>query len=481
MEWILLGVAVLLIAANALFVAAEFAFVTVDRATVERRAAAGDRRSISLLRGLRTLSTQLSGAQLGITVTSLLVGFLAEPSLATLLRGPLGLTNLPDGATTAVSLALALILATGFQMIFGELVPKNWAISEPLRVGRFVAGAQRGFTTAAGPLIRFLNGTANRILRGFGIEPTEELASARSPQELASLVNRSGEEGTLDAETAELVSRSIDFGERTAADVMTPRPRVRFVAVDSPVAEVLSLAANTGHARFPVTGSGVDEVLGAVHFKHALTVPAAERDTRPVRSVMVELPEVPETAELDPLLNTLRSRGLQMAVVVDEYGGTAGIVTLEDLVEEIVGEIADEQDRPTGRHQQTAEGAWQLSGLLRPDEAARLTGLDLPEGRISDTLGGVIIEELGRLPRVGDRVTVTADDREHPDSDGLPTRVPVDLIVTRLDGRRVDRLLLRRADAVTVPSVKANGGNGKTNGGSGKANGADGKASGAAS
>jgi CBS domain containing-hemolysin-like protein len=191
MEWILLGVAVLLIAANALFVAAEFAFVTVDRATVERQAAAGDRRSISLLRGLRTLSTQLSGAQLGITVTSLLVGFLAEPSLATLLRGPLGLTGLSDGATIAVSLALALILATGFQMIFGELVPKNWAISEPLRVGRVVAGAQRGFTTAAGPLIRFLNGTANRILRGFGIEPTEELASARSPQELASLVNRS--------------------------------------------------------------------------------------------------------------------------------------------------------------------------------------------------------------------------------------------------------------------------------------------------
>ncbi|MFY1696228.1 MULTISPECIES: hemolysin family protein [unclassified Solwaraspora] len=458
MEWILLGVAVLLIAANALFVAAEFAFVTVDRATVERQAAAGDRRSASLLRGLRTLSTQLSGAQLGITVTSLVVGFLAEPSLATVLRGPLGLTGLPDAATTAISLTLALILATCFQMIFGELVPKNWAIAEPLRVGRVVAGAQRGFTTAAGPLIRFLNGTANRILRAFGIEPTEELASARTPQELASLVSRSGAEGTLDAETAELVSRSIDFGERTAADVMTPRPRVRFVAADAPVAEVLRLAAATGHARFPVTGDGVDEVLGAVHFKHALAVPAGERDGRPVRSVMVELPEVPETAELDPLLATLRGRGLQMAVVVDEYGGTAGIVTLEDLVEEIVGEIADEQDRPTGRHLQAADGSWQLSGLLRPDEAARLTGLDLPEGRISDTLGGVIIEELGRLPRVGDTVMVVADDREHPDSDGLPTAVPVDLTVTRVDGRRVDRLLLlRRANGHSAGHSNGNG------------------------
>ncbi|MFV2021406.1 hemolysin family protein [Micromonospora sp. LOL_023] len=456
MEWVLLGAAVLLIAANALFVAAEFAFVTVDRATVERQAAAGDRRSASLLRALRTLSTQLSGAQLGITVTSLLVGFLAEPSLATLLRGPLGLAGLPDGAATAVSLTLALILATGFQMILGELVPKNWAIAEPLRVGRVVAGAQRRFTTVAGPLIRFLNGTANRILRGFGIEPTEELASARSPQELASLVSRSGEEGTLDAETAELVSRSIDFGERTAADVMTPRPRVRFVAADSSVAEVLRLAATTGHARFPVIGSGVDEVLGVVHFKHALAVPPGRRDAQNVESVMVELPEVPETVELDPLLATLRSRGLQMAVVIDEYGGTAGIVTLEDLVEEIVGEIADEQDRPTGRHQQAADGSWQLSGLLRPDEAARLTGLDLPEGRTSDTLGGVIIEELGRLPRVGDIVTVTADDREHPDADGLPTPVPVELTVTRIDGRRVDRLLLRRADAA-VAAARSHG------------------------
>lgn len=460
MEWALLGAAVLLVAANAVFVAAEFAFVTVDRATVERQAAAGDRRSAGLLRGLRTLSTQLSGAQLGITVTSLVVGFLAEPSLATLLRGPLGLTGLPDGATTALALTLALVLATGFQMTFGELVPKNWAIAEPLRVGRAVAGAQRGFTAATGPLIRFLNGTANRILRAFGIEPTEELASARTPQELASLVSRSGEEGTLDAETAELVSRSIDFGERTAADVMTPRPRVRFVTADAPVAEVLRLAAATGHARFPVTGTGVDEVLGAVHFKHALAVPAGERDDRPVRSVMVELPEVPETAELDPLLGTLRSRGLQMAVVVDEYGGTAGIVTLEDLVEEIVGEIADEQDRPTGRHQRAADGSWQLSGLLRPDEAARLTGLDLPEGRISDTLGGVIIEELGRLPRVGDTVTVVADDREHPDPDGLPMSVPVELTVTRVDGRRADRLLLRRAD----PTAAAGSPDGRRNG-----------------
>ena len=449
MEWVYLGVAVVLIAANGLFVAAEFAFVTADRATVERQAEAGDRRSASLLKGLRSLSTQLSGAQLGITVTSLVVGFLAEPSLAALLRGPLGLTGLPAGAVTGASLALALTVATGFQMIFGELVPKNWAIAEPLRVGRVVAGGQRGFTRAAGPLIRFLNGTANRILRAVGVEPTEELASARSPQELASLVSRSGREGTLDAGTADLVTRSIGFGGRTAADVMTPRPRVRFVSADAPVAEVLALAASTGHARFPVTGAGMDEVVGAVHFKHVLAVPAAERHSRPVRQVMVDVPEVPETMELDPLLAALRGRGLQLAVVVDEYGGTAGIVTLEDLVEEIVGEITDEQDRPTARHQRTAEGSWHLSGLLRPDEASRVVGMELPEARLSDTLGGLVTEHLGRLPEIGDTVTVPAT--EHPDPDGLPRPVVAELTVTRLDGRRVDRLRLRRVDDAGTP------------------------------
>ncbi|MFY1704867.1 MULTISPECIES: hemolysin family protein [Micromonospora] len=449
MEWFLLAIVVLLIAANAIFVAAEFAFVTVDRATVEREAKAGDGRSASLLKGLRTLSTQLSGAQLGITVTSLITGFLAEPSLAALLRGPLGLTGLSDSATTALSISLALVLATVFQMVLGELVPKNWAISEPLRVGRAVAGAQRGFTTAAGPLIRFLNGAANWILHRMGIEPTEELASARSPQELSSLVSRSGREGTLDARTAELVARSIDFGERTADDVMTPRTRARFVSADASAAEILALAADTGHARFPVTASGADEVLGAVHFKHALAVPTAERAQRPVRSIMVDLPEVPETMELDPLLAVLREPGLQMAVVLDEYGGTAGIVTLEDLVEEIVGEIADEQDRPVRRHHRAADGTWTLSGLLRPDEASRLIDLDLPEARSAETLGGLVTEQLGRFPEVGDSVLVTAADRAHPDDDGLPTPADVELTVTRLDGRRVDRLTLRQVAPTT--------------------------------
>ena len=446
-EWLLLGLVVLLIAANALFVAAEFSLVTVDRGAVERRAEEGDRRAVGMLAALRSLSTQLSGAQLGITVTSLVVGFIAEPSIAALLRGPLGLTGMSDAATTATSFTVAFLLATGAQMVFGELVPKNWAISEPMRVGRAVAGFQRGFTWVSSPLLAVLNGAANAILRAVGIEPQEELASARTPGELASLAARSAAHGTLAAGTAELLTRSIEFGDRHAADVMTPRPRVRFVAADATVAGVLELAASTGHARFPVTGQGVDDVLGMVHFKHALAVPAEKRASTPVRDVVRDLPAVPGTMDLDRLLAVLRRSGPQMALVVDEYGGTDGIVTLEDLIEEIVGEIEDEQDRPVRRIRELPGGGWSLSGLLRPDEVEDITGLRLPDAEESDTLGGLVTERLGRLPDDGDTVRCEAVSLTDRDEDGIPAQVSVELVVTRLDGRRVDRLRLRRLEA----------------------------------
>jgi CBS domain containing-hemolysin-like protein len=445
-EWALLALVVLLIVANGLFVAAEFSLVTVDRATVEREAASGDVRSERLLEALRALSTQLSGAQLGITVTSLVVGFIAEPSLATILRGPLGLTGLSDVAVTAISFAVAFVVVTGCQMVFGELVPKNWAIAEPLRVGRAVVGFQRGFTVVAGPAIAVLNGMANWIVRRLGIEPAEELASARSPEEIASLARRSAQRGTLEAGTAELLSRSIEFGDRRAADVMTPRPRVRFVHAEDPVTTVLDLTTRTGHARFPVIGESVDDVLGMVHFKHVVAVPYEERPDTTVAQVVHELPAVPATMELDPLLRALRRSGPQMAVVVDEYGGTDGIVTLEDLVEEIVGEIQDEQDRPVGRMRELADGAWSLSGLLRPDEIEQLTGLGIPEGEESDTVGGLVVERLGRMPEVGDAVELTAADRADVDEDGIQRDAKVRLEVSRLHGRRVDRLVLRRLD-----------------------------------
>lgn len=439
--WLLLVLAVALIGANALFVAAEFAFVTADRPTVERAAAKGDKRAASMQAALKKLSTELSGAQLGITVTSLLVGFIAEPSLATLLRGPIEALGLPEGSSLAVSLTISFIIATGSQMVFGELVPKNWALAEPLRVGRAVAGANRGFTWFAGPLIRVLNGTANRIVRAMGMEPREELASARSAQELESVAERSAQRGVLEPRVARRLQRAAEMRLTTASDAMTPRTRVHFVSADDSVADLLSLASRTGHARFPVMGESVDDIVGVAHFKRALAVPKGKRQSTPIREICLPIASVPSTMPLSAVLAALRE-GSQIAVVVDEYGGTDGVVTLEDLVEEIVGEIEDEQDRPVSRFRRVGERTWSLSGLLRPDEAGDIMHVDMPEARESDTLGGFLTEHLERFPRLGDQITVEARDEDERDEDDLATPVRVRLTVTRLDGHRVDRVLL---------------------------------------
>ncbi|MDN4473739.1 hemolysin family protein [Demequina zhanjiangensis] len=439
--WLLLLLAIALIGANALFVAAEFAFVTADRPSVEKAAASGDKRAASMQAALKKLSTELSGAQLGITVTSLLVGFIAEPSLATLLAAPINALNLPDATAAVVSFTLAFVIATGTQMVFGELVPKNWALAEPLRVGRAVAGANRGFTWFAGPLIRVLNGSANRVVRMFGIEPREELASARSAQELESLAERSAARGTLEPRVARRLARAAEMKATTASDAMTPRTRVHFLEADDTAADLLTLASRTGHARFPVMGENVDEIVGVAHFKRALAVPARQRASTSVSDLCLPITSVPSTMPLSSVLTALRE-GSQMAVVVDEYGGTDGVVTLEDLVEEIVGEIEDEQDRPVSRFWRVAERTWSLSGLLRPDEAGDIMHVDMPEARESDTLGGLLTEHLERFPRLGDQIELEARDEDDRDEDDLAKPVRVRMTVTRLDGHRVDRVLL---------------------------------------
>jgi CBS domain containing-hemolysin-like protein len=263
----------------------------------------------------------------------------------------------------------------------------------------------------------------------FGVEPVEELASARSPQELLSLVQRSRSEGTLESNTAKLLIRSFKFGGLSAADVMVPRRRVRTLSVDSPISDLVALARSTGHSRFPVLGEGVDDPVGVVHIKQAIAAPFDERSVRRIGEVMIPPVLVLESTNLDQLLSVLRGRGLQMAIVVDEYGGTAGIVTLEDLIEEIVGEIVDEHDRTNLHAHRRPDGVWSLSGLLRPDEARELTGLAFPESDDYDTLGGLMAGELGKIPKVGNVAALTLEE------------VPVVLTVQRMDGFRVDRLL----------------------------------------
>lgn len=423
-EWLLVGLGVLLTLGTAVFVASEFSLVTLDPGLVEGQAAPDDRRSQSVLKALRRLSTELSGAQLGITLTTVLLGYTTQPAVVRLLRIPLEDSALGRAIGGIVAALLAIILVNGFSMVVGELIPKNLAISRPLPTARMVAPLQRGFTSALHPLIVVFNGSANALLRSVGVEPREELSGGRSPQELAALVRRSAEVGTLDESTATLLTNSIEFSELTAVDVMTDRLRLVVVRREESAADVVDLSRRTGHSRFPVIGDSSDDIVGLVHLRRAIAVPYERRAEVPAAALMVEAPRVPETVHLGPLLVELREQGLQMAVVVDEYGGTSGVVTLEDVVEELVGDVADEHDRRRASTARSADGSWLLPGVLRPDELAEITGLHVPADGPYETLGGLLMFVLGRIPADGDEIVV----------DGV--RLQVDAMA----GRRVERV-----------------------------------------
>jgi CBS domain containing-hemolysin-like protein len=444
MEWLLLGVSVALMVICGIFGAAEYSFVAVDRAAVDRAASSGDRAAIGVRKALRSLSTQLSGAQVGVTITNLVIGFLAEPAIAELLRDPLDAAGLPRGALTGVSVTVALALATLATMLVGELIPKKIGIAVPLEAAKRTQAFMRLFTTVVKPAIDVLNGSANAIVRAVGVEPQEELRSARSSDELASLAGRSASEGTLDEETAHLVQRSVAFGPRTAGEIMTPRMRMAVVDANDPVSEVIELSSTTGFSKFPVIKGSTDTIVGSVHVKQAVAVPRGERTSTRVREVMVRATVVPESLRLDPLLSLLRGEGFQMAIVSDEYGGTAGVVTLEDVVEEIVGDIADEHDRSAARMRQRPDGSWIVSGLLRPDEVLDATGLALPEHEDYDTVAGLLVQRLGRIPLAGDAVDVALPVEIPDDDDAEPIVEHAHLRVVRMDGLRVDRIAIQR-------------------------------------
>ncbi|MGW5635072.1 hemolysin family protein [Streptomyces sp. NPDC003832] len=402
---LLLAAAFLLILANGFFVAAEFGLVTVERPEAEKAAAEGDRRARTVVESLKELSFQLSGTQLGITITSLVVGMLAQPALAALLNGPITALGIPAGAVPGVAVVVGMLLASAVQMVIGELVPKNWAVSRPLQVARFVAGPQHLFARVFRPVIAALNAVANRLVRALGIEPTEELASARTPGELVSLARHSARAGTLEQDTADLFVRTLSLGELTAQHVMTPRVRVSALQSSATAEDVVNLTRATGLSRFPVYRDRIDEVVGMVHLKDALAVPAADRLRTPVGRIARPALLVPETLPVRPLLARLRSEQ-PIAVVVDEYGGTAGVVTLEDIVEEIVGEVRDEhddQDLPELATAPNEEGrpAWDADGSCRVDVLRRI-GLDVPEGPY-ETVAGLVADLLGRIPVPGDR------------------------------------------------------------------------------
>lgn len=436
-EAVFILVSLLLVLACGVFVAAEFAFVTVDRSKVERLAHKGDKRAFGVLKALKSLSTQLSGAQIGITITNLAIGFLAEPAVADLLREPLQGVGISGALLTTVSFALAITIATMVTMLFGELVPKNLAIAKPVETAKAVERLQRGFTYFMQLPISFMNGTANRILRLLDIEPQEELASARSVDELRYVVKHSARRGTLPKETALLLERSLEFSEHHASDVMTPRVRLETVSIGDPVSAVIDAVKKTGFSRFPVIDGDIDNVVGIVSIKHAVTVPFGEREGIKIGSVMSKPVFIPSSIELDALIEKMREEGTETVVTVDEFGGVDGLVTLEDLVEELVGEVKDEHDEEGVLVRQIKGDTWSISGLLRPDEVEEVTGLFLPEDEEYETVAGLFMDRLEEMPKLGDVVSVEARDQKN-------RKQTVSLKVTRMDGRRIDRLLLSK-------------------------------------
>ena len=422
-EWLLLVAGVLLTIGTGFFVASEFALVNLDRSDLESRQSRGERNLGMTIGALKITSTHLSSAQLGITITTLLTGYTLEPAFVALLIGPLRSLGWSRGWVVALAAIIAVAIATLISMILGELVPKNIALALPRETGKVVIPFQVGFTTVFKPVVWLLGVTANGFLRLFGIEPKEELSFARTAEELTSLVRRSAREGSLDSDTATLLARTLAFADLTAQDVMTPRPRVASVEHVDTAQDVIDLARRTGFSRFPVIDDGIDDVIGLVHVKQAVAVPREKRDDVPVTALQSEALRVPETMKLDLLLGELRGRGYQMAIVVDEYGGTAGVTTLEDLVEELVGEVSDEHDR--NRPDVVRSRDWfTFPGILRPDELLERTDVNVPEDGPYDTVAGWMMSELGKLPTAGDTVTVNG---------GV-------FRVERMDGRRIDRV-----------------------------------------
>lgn len=426
---VMIALGVLLTVGTAIFVAAEFSFVALDPATVDSKAEDGNPYARKVAPNLHRISLYLSACQVGITLTTILLGYVAQMPLQDLFERLLGSVGIAQAAVVAVAATVAFVLVNAFSVFFGELVPKNLSLADPLRAAAFVAQPVHIFSIVFKWIIVALNDSANWVLGLFGIEPAEELSGARSAAELSALVRRSAKEGTLDVNTAHLLVRSIGINELTAVDVMTDRGRLDVVSAGASAADVIALARETGHSRFPVVGDDLDDVRGLVHLRRAIAVPYERRELVPVTSssLMAPAPKVPETLALAPLLVQLREEGLQMAVVVDEYGGTAGVVTLEDAVEEIIGDVADEHDPRLQGARRTPSGDVLVPGQMRPDEVDRDYGLPVPEDGPWETVGGWVMAQLGKIPAAGDEFS---DQSIH-------------VRVEKMDGRRVELVRVR--------------------------------------
>ncbi|WP_342660156.1 hypothetical protein Rruber_04767 [Rhodococcus ruber] len=420
---IALGILVVLAitALTGYFVAQEFAYMAVDRSRLKARAEAGDTAAARALSVTRRTSFMLSGAQLGITVTGLLVGYVAEPLIGSGLGELLGGVGIPTAVGVAVGTVLAVLFSTVVQMVFGELFPKNLAIARPEPVARWLALSTTLYLKLFGWLIKLFDASSNLLLRALRIEPVHDVEHSATVRDLEHIVAESREAGELPKELSTLLDRILDFPTRTAEHAMIPRARVDYVRAGEPITQVLA-KMSAGHTRYPVVGESADDLRGVVHL-HDLLARGTSAGT--AGTVCRPAVIVPTTLPLPDVLARLTEGHEEMALVVDEYGGFAGVVTVEDMAEELVGEIADEHDTAVETQVITRQGeGWVIRGDVHLDEVARTLGHELPEGDY-ETLAGLVIAEFGGLPTVGDTVAIPLepDPAELAHVNSPPTRM----------------------------------------------------------
>lgn len=413
---------VVLLLANGFFVAAEFAFITARRNVLEQNPAASARIAVGLN---RNLSLSLTAAQLGITMASLGLGAVAEPAVAQLLEQVFGFIPVPEGVLHVVSLVIALLIVVFLHMVVGEMAPKNIAISSPERAATALAHGFRGFVIVFRPLIALLNAISNGVLRLFGVKPADSLDVGHSADDLAVIIATGQEEGVIEDFTRRLLTGAIVFGDLDAAEAMIPRPDVMAVDSGATVGDIEEVMKRTGHSRIPVYREDLDDVLGFVHVKDLMGIDDEDQDRVVSPDLIREALFVPESAHIRSVLDEMRRTRIHFAIVIDEHGSTAGIITMEDIAEELVGDIRDEHDRRERRPVKTRDGRILAPARVRPDQLTEY-GVDLPEGEY-ETLGGLIMDRLGRLPVAGDVV----------EEGGWELRV------TSTDGRRVREVELR--------------------------------------
>lgn len=403
---LLLGLLVILviIAANGYFVAQEFAYMSVDRTRLAARAAEGDVAAKRALKVTKRTTFMLSGAQLGITVTGLLVGFVAEPLVGESMGVLLGGAGVPTGVAVVVGTVGTLVVAAIVQMIFGELFPKNLALASPEPLSRGLARSTLVYLTVFGWLIGFFDKSANLLLRALRIEPIHDLDVSASALDLPHIIADSRDSGDLPRELSLMIDRILDFPQRDVEHAMIPRSQVDWVRPEATLGELRGLMSRA-HTRYPVIDDD-DAPVGVVHLADILTSLEAGRTDDAVSGLMRPATVLPTLMLLPDALAQLTNSRNELACVIDEYGGFAGLLTLEDLAEEVVGEITDEHDVDTGEIVlPDGDGIWVMDGDVHLDEAERAFGFDLPRGDV-ETVAGMLIAELGALPAQGDTVII---------------------------------------------------------------------------